>query len=218
MAKKATTKVAKVATTTGGTLKSNDVVFSKLDVSNVATTVTMDAKALNAAITAIHTAGNKLDKNVHTVAIQCILHAREHGDCRPLTRLFFAIPASGRAKTFRQWCLDFAPLVWSKEESKAGLLEHFKLKAEHPADLFKVTEAAATPFWVAYKEQEPMVFDLDKVIKQLSAIVRNVNKHINDAPENERGRMAELANRTLRMLPADVQAKLLADTVAAGNA
>lgn len=174
----------------------------------VATVIKMNTASLNRAITQFASSGKRADIQLHHLAIQCALHAREHGDIRLMTRLFHAIPASGRRLTFKNWCCEFFPVVFEKKEVDKVIVQHFKLRAEHSPKLFKIEEAAELPFWMWNPEKEAPVFNLEAAIKRLTSDVRWINNNVNKMPEAERGKAANLANHVLQYLPKDVQATL----------
>ena len=69
------------------------------------------AKAVSSAITSIAKRGAKLDADIHACAVQCLLHFETHGDATLATRLYKAMPRSGRAEALKVWFGTFAPLV-----------------------------------------------------------------------------------------------------------
>ena len=185
------------------------VVYGKFNPENTPVTVTMTPAQLTRAITAIGNSGAKLDEQIHTVAIQAMLHARDTGDVRPLTRLFYAIPKSGRALTFKTWVCDFMPAVWVKEEAKGTLREHFRLKANHEPDQFKIVEAARTPYWVRYKEPEVVDVSIELFRRRLESLCKYILTNLGKLPEAEREEARRMETRLLGTLPKEDREKVL---------
>ena len=201
MAKTPSVKVVDTATPSQ-VVEAKALTFAKFDASKTSTELTMDAKAINKAIGLIATSGAKYDKLVHETSIQAMLHAAAHNDCRPLTRIYFAINSGGRAKAFRAWVLEFAPLVWVKDKKGEAIHEHFKLKKE---GTFNIADAAVTPYWELHKEPDPRDFTLLALQKGMASLVRRIGKHFDAAPEAERPELTRRQHQLLGLLPRDMQ-------------
>ena len=100
----------------------------------------MDIKIINRRIAGIATRGKALDKDIHEVGVAALAHAAEHGDHTAVTRLYHALPASGRKLAYKAWVEAHSPLNWNKEK------EAFTL-ARKTVRTYMIEEANAVPFW-----------------------------------------------------------------------
>lgn len=114
--------------------------------------------AINTAIENIKASGKKLDALIHQVAVSCINHVELHGDIRVCNRLIDSMPKSSRRLALIKWFEDYGKLSYTTET------KNFAYDNNKETDL---TTAQAVPFWEHTKEQNPMIFDLDKAINNL---------------------------------------------------
>lgn len=71
-------------------------------------------------ITAIKTAGAKLDAAIHSTAVDVLTHYMEHKDTGLVNRLFLALPKGSRGLALADWLLKFVAVkVNTNRETKA---------------------------------------------------------------------------------------------------
>lgn len=111
-------------------------------------------------ISSIRTRGARIDRDIHETGVDCMIHARDHGDVTLMTKLAEAMPKSSRRKALVAWVIAHAPLKYNQNEEKFTLNK--KRAKEEGAWL--VEEAATVPFWDFTQEKAPVQYDLDKAI------------------------------------------------------
>lgn len=114
-------------------------------------------------INSIRTRGARIDRDIHETGVDCMIHARDHGDVTLLTRLSEAMPKSSRRKAMVAWVIAHAPLKYNTNEEKFTLNK----KRAKEDGAWQIEEAAATPFWEFTQEKAPVQYDLDKAINGL---------------------------------------------------
>ena len=139
-------------------------------------------------IRSIRDRGRKLDGLIHETGIQCMLHAREHGDVTLATRLVDAMPRSGRRKALIRWFTDHTPMKYSEKKQAFGL------KKKAGDDDFQIEAANATPFWDYSKEPRPVTIDPERLITNL---VNRVKKGVEQGTIENQKELAEKARRAI---------------------
>lgn len=131
--------------------------------------IIVEPTKLAAAITLIAKSSLKLDAKIHTVAVSCLVHIRDHGNTTPLTSLFAALPKGTRLKSIFVWCERFAPLLVSMKKETYGQV---KLNANRTPEQYDILNAMAYAPWdlAGHKEEAPA---LDFV-----AILKLVTRHV----------------------------------------
>ena len=118
-------------------------------------------------INSIARRGAKMDRDIHETAVDCLVHARDHGDITLLSKLVGAMPKSSRRKALIAWANAHAPVNF---QTKAEL---FKLKKQRSQSDWHVAEAEAVPFWEYTKEKAPAQYDLNKAV---NGFIRSLKK------------------------------------------
>lgn len=114
-------------------------------------------------ISSIRTRGARIDRDIHETGVDCMIHARDHGDVSLMTKLAEAMPKSSRRKALVAWVIAHAPLKYNQNEEKFNLNK----KRAKEEGAWQVEEAAAVPFWDYTVEPNPVQYDLDKAINSL---------------------------------------------------
>lgn len=115
------------------------------------------------------------DSLIHEAGVQCLLHAKEHGDARNVDRLFSCLAQGYRAEGLRVWVGTFSPIRWNGN-GQVGIL---KRDAKGYVD-YDVTTADTTPFWTlnGAKERTIQTITLSSIlatIGRMKAWLDNVN-------------------------------------------
>lgn len=137
------------------------------------------SKQVMGMITRVKTMGKKYDALVHETAIQCLLHAQEHGDVRLMDRLIHALGRGYRAKGLKVWVEKFSPIRWNGDGNVGLAKEGTKIYAP-----FDVETADATPFWTLEEAAERTAKPL--TLEALHAIVNNFSKQVEKVGNGER--------------------------------
>lgn len=128
--------------------------------------VLIEPKKIDAAIKSIGQRSKLLDLDIHSTAIQCLLHAEKHGDPRKMDNLLKALGKAHRAEALKVWVGEFSPIAWNGD-GVVGI--HPKTSKKFKP--FAVEAADATPFWELTEEKasKPLTFEaLKKIIAGLS--------------------------------------------------
>jgi hypothetical protein len=171
-------------------------------------------KQLRLAIANIKKNGATLQSMVHTTAIECLQHAKQHGNITMIGELINATPAMVRNKGLAKWLIDHAPLHIKYDSSAKCFVvkaETKNIKGKNFLDdaNWKIKEADATPFWEYTLEQEPQAFDLAKMLQAMKAMVKRATNEENMAklkPEE-----ATIINNIAASLTATVESTNVVD-------
>lgn len=115
-------------------------------------------------IASIKRRGATMDKDIHSCAVACLIHARDHGDVTLLSKLVAAMPRSGRREALIFWARYYGILRFEKKS------EAFKIdkKRKEAGEGFDVEGATKTPFYDLTPEKNPAPFDLDRTISSFA--------------------------------------------------
>ena len=110
----------------------------------------------------------KLGLMVHAIAVECLTHALEHGDPRPLDRLVKGLHASCRPAALMEWAKKFSPVTWNGE-GVVGIIQ----KAKPNYKPFDIASATDEPYWTPSEiVAKPLTLDaLKKMIAQIESKV-----------------------------------------------
>lgn len=145
--------------------------------------VLIEAKKIDAAIASIAKRSALLDFDIHTTAVQCLLHAKKHDDPRKMDNLINALGKAHRALTLKLWVETYSPIRWNGD-GKVGILPKDSKKYVP----FQIVEADAMKFWDLQEEtvKKPLT------LAALKKIVEGLTKKVEKAEEN--GQIAEGEN------------------------
>lgn len=146
---------------------------------------------LNSDIRTIATSAKKLDSLVHSVAVRCLSHAKEHGDTRPLAQLTEAVTGGGyRVKGLMVWTGTFSPI--RKKNTDDGSISFGIMKPGSKSFTdWNIESADANPFWTlaaADEKPKPLSFEvlmelIQRQIKKADSVDENGEIH------NDEGRL-----------------------------
>lgn len=108
------------------------------------------AAGLTAGIAWVRTTGKKFDATVHEIAVACLVHAKDHGDCTFALKLYNAMPKSGKRVALIKWFDRYSPIAVNPKDNKVGLRK-VDAKAYMP---FDIDGARAIPFFDMDKKNE----------------------------------------------------------------
>lgn len=121
-------------------------------------------KTINTAIAGIKRSADKLNGNIHAVALMCFQHAKDYGDASPCARLVDALPLSHRRSLVINWFGQFSPVTIAKDGKTGNMKAYLKGTADERAKMWMLDEAKATPFYALPEaEREPEVPTFEKV-------------------------------------------------------
>lgn len=135
-----------------------------------------DIKTINTSITAIKTAGAKLDAKIHTTAVDVLEHFMEHRDTGLVNRLFLAMPKGSRGTALADWLLKFVAVKvnTNKETKEAQPLVFDKDKVDAMMADGNLAKATST-HWYDLKKEKALdeVFDVQTAFK---AMLRRIER------------------------------------------
>lgn len=140
----------------------------------------MDIKQLMAAIGKIAKTAAKLTKDVQTVAVECALHAVDHGNVTPANELVESLGKGMRRASLRAWFETNTPMFIPKGKDKFGF-DSERAKAMRAEDRAALRERLMALAWEDAKPEEKTVsvFDVsdafDKFIKRVEGMVKDAN-------------------------------------------
>ena len=140
----------------------------------------MDIKQLMAAIGRIGKAAAKLTKDVQTVAVECALHAVDHGNVTPANELVESLGKGMRRASLRAWFETNTPMFIPKGKDKFGF-DGQRAKDMRAEDRAALRERLMALPWEDAKPEEKVVsvFDVsdafDKFIKRVESMVKDAN-------------------------------------------
>lgn len=137
--------------------------------------VLIEAKKIDAAIASIAERSQILDFDIHTTAVQCLLHAQEHGDPRKMDNLIKALGKAHRSKTLKLWAETYSPIRWNGD-GKVGILPKDSKKYVP----FQIVEADAMKFWDLQEETVKKPLTLAALKKIVEGLTRKVDKAVED--------------------------------------
>lgn len=123
----------------------------------------------------VATNSRKLNELIHDTAVQCMLHAQQHGDCTLMDNLVKSLHRGARVKALRIWVEDFSPIRWNGDD-KVGILNE-KAKTYTP---YQIEEAQAKPFYDYTTENQKQPLTLEQLIKLVDGIPARIDKAEND--------------------------------------
>lgn len=139
-------------------------------------------KQLLNSIKSLGTRATKLQEDIHTIAMECLEHAQEHGDVVCFQTLYNSLPNGQRRETLLVWAASYTPIRVTQKGAKAGLDK----KAKELDNPWKLEEANANPYWTLDERSvfKYKVKDLDDIIAQaikseLNRIGKAVEHHEN---------------------------------------
>ena len=133
--------------------------------------VLIEAEKIDAAIASIAERSSLLDFDIHTTAVQCLLHAEKHGDPRKMDNLIKALGKAHRSKTLKLWAETFSPIRWNGD-GKVGLLPKNSKKYVP----FQIVEADAMKFWDLQEETVKKPLTLAALKKIVEGLTKKVEK------------------------------------------
>ena len=137
--------------------------------------VLIEPKKIDDAIKSIGERSQILDFDIHTTAVQCLLHAEKHGDPRKMNNLINALGKAHRAKTLKLWVETYSPIRWNGD-GKVGILPKDSKKYVP----FQIEEADAMKFWDLQQETVKKPLTLAALKKIVEGLTRKVDKAVED--------------------------------------
>lgn len=136
--------------------------------------VITDAAAINTAITSIGKRGKTLDRDMHTVAVSCLIHADKHGDITLANRLIEVMPKTARTNALKDWFLAFGKFSYDADN---------KCFAFNKTATTQTKAAMATPFWEFKPEADYVALDAVKFLENAIKRVESAMNRGDDVPE-----------------------------------
>lgn len=140
----------------------------------------VEIKELMQAIGRIGKAAAKLTKDVQTVAVECALHAVDHGNVTPANELVDNLGKGMRRASLRAWFEKHTPMYLPKGKDKFAL-DSERAKTMRAEDRAALRERLTALPWEDAKPEEKVVsvFDVadavDKFMKRVEGMVKDAN-------------------------------------------
>lgn len=134
------------------------------------------AEAINKAIASIKSLSTKLDKDIHSTAVQCLAHAEAHGDFTLCGKLVAAMGQAARRQDMIVWFAQFGPVKINKKTFEASM----RRKHEDGYNPFDVETAERTPVWDLIADKPGRLIGLSDVI----GVLFSRRKSMLEAQEN----------------------------------
>lgn len=100
-------------------------------------TLITKAKDIDTAILNLHTNGQKLQHEMHTLACSVLVHFAKHQDKRVVLKLLQAMPESARVNSLRDWFNEFGTMVIGEKD----------MIVASPDKKLRLAMAMDKPFW-----------------------------------------------------------------------
>ena len=144
-----------------------------------------DAKTIQKMIGAVVKASDKLYPAIHETAVQCILHAQEHGDVTLLDTLISSLDKGTYRGGMKFWAEKFTPIRWNGD-GKVGLIGPKKSPTMYEKHLvankgvaWNVDAAEANPFWTLDEvkaDQEKQPVKDERFLGAVAALIKSFEK------------------------------------------
>lgn len=135
----------------------------------------MELATLNKRISIVCKATHTTGAKIHELAVECIKHAQEHGNCSPADKLVKGLHKSSRPVALKAWFETYSPIRWNGDE-KVGLLK----EAAPKYTPFNPIAAEADPYWEA---KETVAKPL--TLAALKAMIQQMEKKVEKAAKGD---------------------------------
>ena len=141
------------------------------------------AKQVRTTIKGIGTSLKNLDKKVHECAVECLEHAKAHGDVTLMDALYDTLgghnPRSRgyRAKGLRVWVEKYSPIRWNGDGKVGQMNEGSKGYVA-----YDIEKATANPFWTLKEgiEKTAVVYTPEAVLKYIEGLQGKIDKQVEE--------------------------------------
>jgi len=155
-----------------------------------------DIKTINKQIASIKGRSAKLDADIHNTAVQCLMHAEQHGDFTLCGKLVGAMGNSARRQDMIVWFKTFGPVKINTKTFEASK----RKKHENEYAPFDVETAEKTPFWELIEDKPGQPMGLADLVGVLFSRRRRAIE------ANEEGRYVGNFNEDLAVIDAAIAA------------
>lgn len=161
----------------------------------------MDIKQLMAAIGKIGKAAAKLTKDVQGIAVECAIHAVEHGNVTPASELVESLGKGMRRASLRAWFETNTPMYIPKGKDRFAFdAERAK---EMRKDVAELREALMAKAWEDAKPEEKAVSVFD-VSEAFDKFMKRVESQVKDAAVTVRNKeLLDLLNQQVAIYHAE---------------
>lgn len=170
-------------------------------------------KDLNKVTLSLAKSAGTLQEKIQSHAVNCLAHAREHGDASALLFLCQQLPKGQRVQALKLWAQAFSPIKLQTDTN--GDFVGVKIAAEKSKlyVAWDLDAAAANPYYSFTKENAPAILSLEAIEKMVLGLAKRYDKAADEGriAEGE----AELIQRRIAVLTAAVKSPLLTVAVAA---
>lgn len=151
-------------------MEKNDPKFAE---QNSLKAILRDVKSLAGALA-------KANDNIHALAIRCMEHSQNYGDCNnTAAKLVDALPVSHRRSLLINWFAAFSPISIAKDGKTGNMKAHLSGKQEER--VWNIEGAKATPFYaMPDAEREPDVPTYESVHNNVVAFIKRIEKKAQD--------------------------------------
>lgn len=136
-----------------------------------------DAKQIRVTIRAIIKSAVSLQTKIAAVALECMAHAKEHGDATLANELYRGLPVGQRTASLKAWFETYSPIRFRNDETKGVGVLPTTAKNYVPYDL---EGAEANPY---YKDVETVAKPL--TLAALKKLVAGLETKVTNAKEGK---------------------------------
>ena len=120
-----------------------------------------------------------LGADIHSVAVACMIHAKDHGDARKLDRLVKGLHGANGPEALMAWAKCFGPVTWNGDGEVKIIPSTSKLFKP-----FDIDGADQQPYWLLI-EVKKSELTMEKLMKLVAGMAGKVTK------AEEKGLIAE---------------------------
>lgn len=148
-------------------------------------TKAISSAQLSKNITSIGNRGKKLDGDIQSSAVQCLIQLAEHRNADPASKLVKALGKSANRKALMAYFEEFAPLK-RKVKGKTKAFDNYSIDkdAEKIGVIVDVVGAEQVNFWDFQPQKEVIIHDQAYFIKRADTLVKALRKELNEAEFN----------------------------------
>lgn len=128
---------------------------------------------IRSAIGEITGAAGALQAKVHTVAVSCLAHIRDHGDTTLATGLLSALPNGQRVKALGAWFRHFSNGKAVFAFDKASAAWKCSLNKDRVVSDFDIEGANEITYGDLTTEKDPETMTPDKLVKYLTRVAND---------------------------------------------
>lgn len=111
-----------------------------------------------------------LGADIHSVALACMIHAKDHGDARKLDRLVKGLHGASAPAALIAWAKEYSPITWNGDGEVKIIPSTSKLFKP-----FNIDGADQNPYWSKI-DVKKSALTLEKLMKLVAGMAGKVTK------------------------------------------